>query len=119
MTIRRKILRRAKRARCHAVGVDGFRHLGDKVLDISPFGLLVAADDEVFVGEDVIVTFQLDGKWFDADGKVSRVIEGYREGDPGYAFGIEFTCISLNDRIDIGERLVGVPPPVPQRLVRA
>lgn len=119
MSLRRKIVRRAQRAKCSAVGVDGFRLLGDKILDISPYGLLVAADQEVFVGEEVIISFELGGKWFDADGEVTRVIEGWRDGDPGYAFGLAFTNISLCDRIDLSERLRGVPPPVPQRAIRA
>lgn len=118
---RRRILRRALRGRCEAVALDGFRRLGEKVLDVSPHGMLLAADDAAEVGDTVIVTFQLgadEETWFDAEAEVARVIEGWREGDPGYALGLRFTQIDLSTRLVLADRLVGTPPPVPQRAVR-
>ena len=56
--------------------------------------------------------------WYDAEAEVARIIEGWREGDPGYALGLRFTHIDLSTRLVLAERLVGTPPPVPQRAVR-
>ncbi|MBX3251095.1 MAG: PilZ domain-containing protein [Myxococcales bacterium] len=120
--IRRRIVRRALRGRCEAVGLDGFRRIGERILDVSPLGMMLAADEEVRVGEAVIVTFQVGedaDTWFDAEAEVARVIEGWREGDPGYAVGLRFTHIDLASRLLLAERLVGHPPPVPQRALRA
>jgi hypothetical protein len=116
----RRICRRAVRTVCHAVALDDFRLLGERVLDMSPFGLLIACDDGVNVGEGVIVTFRVPGclHWFDAEGKVARVVEGYREGDPGYCAGIRFTRIDLESRFLLRYYLRGLPPPVPARPLR-
>ena len=118
---RRRILRRALRGRCQAVGIDGFRLLGDKVLDLSPLGMMVAADAEAVQGEEVIVSFQMPhtGQWFDAQAEVARVIEGWRPNDPGYAIGLRFTDIDLDSRMELREQLKGLPPPVPARQLRA
>lgn len=118
---RRRVLRRALRGRCEAVALDGFRRLGERVLDVSPHGLLLAADDSAKLGDAVVVTFQLGDDhdtWFDAEAEVARVIEGWREGDPGFALGLRFTHIDLASRLVLADRLVGTPPPVPQRAVR-
>ncbi len=118
---RRKILRRALRTRCQAVAMDGFRLIGDRVLDLSPHGMLVAADAEIAAGEEMVVSFQMPetGEWIDAEAKVARVIEGWRPFDPGYAMGLQFTQIDLDARLKLREQLQGVPPPVPTRSLRA
>jgi len=117
----RRILRRAVHTSCQAVQADEFRLLGNKVLDLSPFGMMVAADDGAKVGDEVFVSFQAPGSgdWFDAEAKVARVIEGWRPGDPGYCLGLRFTKIDLETRLSLGEQLVGWPPPVPTRALRA
>ncbi len=118
---RRRVLRLALRGRCEAGALDGFRRLGERVLDVSPHGMMLAANDAEQVGDAVIVTFQLGDDldtWFDAEAEVARVIEGWREGDPGYALGLRFTNIDLGTRLVLAEKLVGTPPPVPQRAVR-
>jgi hypothetical protein len=117
---RRRILRRAVRSECHAVATEGFRLLGERVLDLSPYGLLLAADEGATRGDDVLVSFQIPGcrRVFDAEAQVARVIEGWRPSDPGYALGLRFTSIALEDRIFLTQRLRGTPPPVPQRRPR-
>ncbi|HJK90926.1 MAG TPA: PilZ domain-containing protein [Polyangiaceae bacterium LLY-WYZ-15_(1-7)] len=117
---RRKIVRRALRTPCQAALLDGFELLGERVLDVSPHGMLLAADAEARVGQDVVVSFQIPGSdtWVDAEAKVARVVGGWREGDPGYAVGLRFTNIALESRIRLGEELRGTPPPVPQRRLR-
>ncbi len=119
MIKRRRIVRRGIRGRCQAVALDGFRLLGEQILDVSPFGLLVAADAESKLGETVVVSFQARGRWYDAVAEVARVVEGWRPWDPGYAIGLRFTQISLADRLELRKRLRGVPPPVPRRALRA
>jgi len=118
---RRRITRRDQRTRCQAVASRDFRLLGDRVLDMSPFGLLVAADDGADVGDEVIVSFRAPGgsEWLDAEAEVVRIVEGWRPGDPGYCIGLRFTSIGLDSRMLLRERLHGVPPPVPQRPLRS
>lgn len=114
---RRRIARRDRRTRCQAVSAQDFRLLGERVIDISPLGLLVAADDGADVGDEVIVSFRAPGgsEWLDAEAEVVRIVEGWRPGDPGYCIGLRFTSIDLETRMLLRERLQGVPPPVPQR----
>jgi hypothetical protein len=116
----RRITRRAWRGRCHAISLNDFRMMGQRVLDMSPYGLLVAADTPVDVGERVLVSFQAPrgAGWFDAEARVARVIEGWRDGDPGYCMGLRFTRIPLSARMELNERLRGLPPPLPQRHAR-
>ncbi|MEM7607539.1 MAG: PilZ domain-containing protein [Myxococcota bacterium] len=115
---RRRILRRARRTTCQAVGLEGFRLLGDRILDLSPHGAMVAADAEVSAGEPVMLSFELDGEYVDAEAVVARVIEGWRPNDPGYAMGLRFTSIALQERLRIAGALEGTPPPVPTRELR-
>ena len=117
---RRRILRRAVRSECHAVAAEGFRLLGQRVLDVSAYGMLLAADRGAEPGEEVLVSFQIPGspRVFDVEAKVARVIEGWRPRDPGYALGLQFTQIPLEDRLFIRDHLRGTPPPVPQRALR-
>ncbi len=117
---RRRVLRRSVRSRCQAVTAGSFRLLGERVLDVSPFGLLLAADAGATPGEEVLVSFRIPGcrRVFDAEAKVARVIEGWRPHDPGYALGLQFTEIALEDRLFLTQRLRGTPPPVPQRALR-
>ncbi|NOY92738.1 MAG: PilZ domain-containing protein [Deltaproteobacteria bacterium] len=117
----RRILRRAVRTSCQAVETDEFRLLGERVLDLSPHGMMIAADDGAKVGDEVIVSFQAPGSdaWFDAEAEVARVIEGWRPGDPGYCLGLRFTKIALEARLALTDKLRGWPPPVPSRALRA
>lgn len=108
------------KARCQAVSADDFRFLGDKVLDMTPHGLLVACDTGVRLGEEVLISFQAPrtGEWIDAEGRVVRVIEGFRQWDPGYCVGVQLTHIELPTRMRLHELLRGFPPPVPCRDLR-
>jgi hypothetical protein len=116
----RRSLRRAFRARCQAVVLDEFRLVGDRILDLSPRGLLLACDDEVELGQELVVSFQAPrgGPWIDVEAEVARVIDGYRPYDPGYAAGLRFTRIDRPDQGELLARLAGLPPPVPHRPLR-
>lgn len=120
-TFHRRAVRRAVRGRCHAVGTREFSLLGERMLDLSPRGMLVACDAPTGVGDDVVVSFRApgsDGLWLDAEATVARIIEGLRPGDPGYCIGLDFTYFEKCSRDELLTRLAGLPPPVPQRRVR-
>lgn len=120
-TSSRRAVRRDVRTRCQAVGLSRFRLLGEQVLDLSPRGMLVACDTGVELGEDVLVSFRAPGQdrlWMDAEAQIARVVNGYRPGDRGYCIGLDFTYLERVDRNELLTRLVGVPPPVPQRRLR-
>jgi len=117
----RRSMRRVVRASCQAVALDEFRLIGDRILDLSPRGLLLACDTQVERGQELVVSFQAPqgGPWIDVEAEVARVIEGWRPYDPGYAAGLRFTRIDRPARGELLSRLAGFPPPVPQRRVRA
>lgn len=114
----RRAVRRAVRTRCTAVATRDFSFLGQRVLDLSPRGMLLAADAPARVGDDVVVTFMApgrDGIWMDAEAEVSRVVHGLREGDPGFCLALDFTYFEKHARQELLCRLAGTPPPIPQR----
>ncbi|MBW2461027.1 MAG: PilZ domain-containing protein [Deltaproteobacteria bacterium] len=117
----RRSMRRAFRSNCQAVALDGFRLVGDRILDLSPRGLLLACDDEIVTGEELVVSFKAPrgGEFIDVEAVVARVVGGWRPYDPGYAAGLRFTRIDAPDRGELLSRLAGLPPPVPHRRLRA
>lgn len=114
---RRRTLRRGLRARCQAVRILGLSSVGERILDLSPRGALVACDEEVEVGERLLVGFRAPngGPWINAEAEVARIIAGWREGDPGYCAGVRFLDLDRETQGELVVRLAGVPPPVPQR----
>lgn len=114
----RRAVRRAVRTRCHAVATRDFSLLGERVLDLSPRGMLVACDAPARVGDDVVVSFRAPGQdtlWLDAEAEISRVVHGMREGDPGFCLALDFTYFEKSARNELLCRLAGTPPPIPQR----
>lgn len=114
----RRAVRRAVRTRCTAVATRDFEFLGERVLDLSPRGMLVACDGPARLGDKAIVTFLAPGRdtlWMDAEAEISRVIHGMREGDPGYCLALDFTYFEKSARQELLCRLAGTPPPIPQR----
>lgn len=114
----RRAVRRAVRTRCHAVATRDFSLLGERVLDLSPRGMLVACDAPARVGDDVVVSFRAPGQdtlWLDAEAAISRVVHGMREGDPGFCLALDFTYFEKSARNELLCRLAGTPPPIPQR----
>ncbi|MBZ0121346.1 MAG: PilZ domain-containing protein, partial [Sandaracinaceae bacterium] len=79
---RRRSVRRAVRARCQAVRLDGFRLIGERILDLSTRGALLACDAPVRRGDHLLLSFRCPngGPWIDADVEVERVVEGWRAG---------------------------------------
>lgn len=116
----RRTMRRAARTRCQAVGYQDFRLIGERGLDLSTRGMLVACDDRVVLGDEVIVSFRAPGHgnmWMDAEAEVARIVQGYRVGDPGFCVGLRFTYFERHARQELLARLAGCPPPVPRRRV--
>jgi len=119
--IQRRAVRRAVRTRCQLVGVEEFRLLGERVVDLSPRGMLVACDRSTRIGADMLVSFKVPGRdeiWLDAEAVVARIIEGQRFGDAGYCAGLDFTYFEKTARNELLARLAGCPPPVPRRRLR-
>ncbi len=120
-TFHRRAVRRAVRTSCQAVGMREFQLLGDRALDLSPRGMLIACDGSARLGDEIVVSFKapgVDALWLDAEARVARIIEGLRPGDPGYCVGLDFTYFERSSRGELLTRLAGLPPPVPQRRVR-
>ena len=120
-SVQRRAVRRAVRVECQAVQLNQFQLFGERVLDLSPVGMLVSCDRTTRLGDDVLVSFKApgaDAPWFDAEAEVARVIQGYRAADPGYCAGLRFTYFEKSARNELLTRLVGLPPPLPQRRLR-
>ena len=122
----RATTRRAVRARCQAVAERGFRLVGERALDLSTHGLLLACDAGVEVGEAVLLSIEMPAaapgeprEWIDAEAVVARIVEGYRNGDRGYCAGLRFTGIDFESWRALRHGLRGTPPPVPTRSLRS
>jgi hypothetical protein len=114
----RRAVRRAAHIRCQAVSDARFELLGERALDVSPRGMLVACDAQAILGDEVVVSFQAPGPeeiWFDAEAEIVRIVHGLRLSDPGYCVGLRFTYFERAARNELLSRLAGVPPPVPGR----
>lgn len=99
----RRTTRHAIKATGQAVEAETFTLMGDKFLEASAEGCLLACDAEAKVGQRVYMTFQLPtGKWFDAEAEIVRIIEGYRDGDPGYCAGLKFVDFDRKERLELG-----------------
>jgi hypothetical protein len=117
----RRALRRAVRTSCQAVGLHDFDLVGERVLDLSPRGMLLASDRPMELGEELLVSFRAPGHevlWLDAEAHVARIVQGYRLGDPGYAVGLELSYLERSAQKELLVRLAGHPPPIPQRRPR-
>jgi hypothetical protein len=107
----RKTTRHVVRTRGQIVDVESFSLVGDRFLDVSSQGCLIACDSGVLRGQRLVMSFRLptSGLWFDAEGEVVRVIEGWREGDPGYAAGVRFVEFDRRARLELGVDLRELP----------
>jgi hypothetical protein len=116
----RKSVRRTAEVSCQAVAEKGFRFLGDRTLDLSPRGVLVASRSEVSIGETVLLSFRVPrGRtWIDAEARVARVVKGTRKTDGERAIGLEFTRLDAMDRAVLEGALEKLVPTVPARALR-
>lgn len=114
----RRTVRRAVRSECTALGINEYREIGTEVLDLSPQGMLVACNQSVEIGDPIMLFFRapgVDELWLDAEAEVTRIVHGMRRYDRGYCMGVRFTYLEGPDRKQLSNRLVGYPPPIPQR----
>lgn len=91
--------------------MDDFRLVGERILDLSPKGMLLACDEEMKLGQEVLASFR--SPFLGPDvvvlGVVTRVIEGWRLGDPGYCVGIRFIEMESEYAHELSERLRQLP----------
>ncbi len=113
----RKTTRYVVKARGQAVDLDGFELVGERVLDASAEGCLLACDREVKKGQTLLLSFQVpaSGLWFDVEADVVRVIQGHRDGDPGYCAGLRFRDFDRSARLALGIDLREHPRVAAQR----
>ncbi|AKF05380.1 PilZ domain-containing protein [Sandaracinus amylolyticus] len=100
-----------------AMSLDGHQLIGDRVLDASGEGVLVACDERVELGQRVFVSYPVPRSElvFDAETEVVRIVRGEREGDPGYCAGLRFVAFDRRDRLALGIDLRELPL-VPRRV---
>ena len=91
--------------------MDDFQLVGTRVLDLSPRGAMVACDEEMEVGQELLMSFRSPwlGPFVVMLGEVTRVIEGWREADPGYAVGVRFLELEDDVRRELADRLEPFP----------
>ena len=112
-TRRRRTMRRAVTADCQAVRLEGFHLVGDRILDLSPRGALIACDRLVIPGEELLLSFRSPGRgpYIDATAEVRRVYSGSGRA----IIGTEFLDLDVETRHELLVRLAGFPPPIPKR----
>jgi len=85
--------------------------IGERVLDLSDRGALIACDEEMAVGEELMVSLRT--PWLGPTvvllAEVTRVIEGWRDGDPGYCVGVRFIELDEGVRRELWGRLQPFP----------
>jgi len=116
----RAALRRQVRIPCQIVEEESFSLIANESIDLSVRGMRVKALRAVPVGTRVIASFRVPGSslYLDLDAEVTRVLWGRRKGDRCTALGLSFFDLSAVDRAILGSRLMGLPPPAPERRLR-
>lgn len=91
--------------------MDDFKLVGERILDLSPRGMLLACDTRMELGQEVLASFR--SPWLGPNmvvlGTVARVIEGWRLGDPGYCVGIRFIELEPEPARELSDRLRLLP----------
>lgn len=117
----RREVRRSLSLRCQMIRAKDFDFVGERVLDLSPDGMLVETSADLEPGETVHVSFQATdlNLWFHTDAKVARRVRGRRDEDRGVrAVGLSFAGLSRLRRLILRGHLRRVPPPLPKRAQR-
>ncbi len=106
--------RRAARIACQVVREHDFRLIADRIIDLSPGGLLVGPADPVLTGERLLISFRIPGfaDWIDGEALVARVVHGRRPGEYSRGLGLSFCDIHPLSRFKL-ERVLRHLPPVP------
>ncbi len=116
----RREIRKAVGIGCQVVRERDFRLVAKQTLDLSPDGMLVPMEDDLVVGENLIVTFQTTqlGIWFDTEAVVTRILHGRRDYDKRPCFSLRFSTLDRVKRFVLRGHLRRVPPPLPKRAPR-
>ncbi|MCC6876033.1 MAG: PilZ domain-containing protein [Sandaracinaceae bacterium] len=111
-TRRRASARRHYRPTCRAIHWGRFELIGERLLEVSTQGCLLACDAEVRAGDELLLTFRMPwlGPHVLVVAEVVRVIEGRRDADPGYCAGLRFVDLDPGDRVELAERLAMLEP---------
>jgi hypothetical protein len=114
---RRREVRRSVRLACHARRMDDWRLVGDRVLDLSPEGMLLLSDERVEEGATLVVSFQATELpiWFDTCATVARIVQGRRPSDTGRALGVHFDTLPAVQRLILRGHLRALPQTTAQR----
>lgn len=111
-----------RRRRRHFVRLEGqvvresdFRQVGTRILNMSEYGMFVATESPLEIGDGIILAFMapFTRTWVDAEAIVTRVAHGRRSADRAVGAGLEFMDISDVSRALLREQLRGLPPPLP------
>jgi c-di-GMP-binding flagellar brake protein YcgR len=113
----RRAFRREVILSCQVVRERDFRLVSDLALDLSTQGMLVATEELVLTGEEVLVSFRPPrGKeWLDVSATVARVVHGRRPGDRGRCLGLAFHGLDAAKEHVLFRHLRGLPAPEPGR----
>jgi hypothetical protein len=116
----RAALRRRVRLPCQVVEQESFSLLSEECVDLSLTGMRVKALVPAPVGSKVLVSFRVPSSslYIDVDAEVTRIMWGRRSGDRCSCLGLRFLDLSRVDRAILKSRLVGLPPPAPERTLR-
>lgn len=107
----RRMSRHLISTRGEVVALDDFELVGNRILDASAEGALIACDRRVELGQNIVLSFPVPGSGlvFDAEAEITRIIHGMRTGDPGYCAGVRYTDFDRRDRLALGIDLRRLP----------
>lgn len=113
-------IRKAVSIDCQVVRERDFRLIASRTIDLSPDGMLVPIEEDIAIGEPLVVTFQATqlGIWFDSEATVSRLLHGRRDYDKRPCMGLTFSTLDRVKRLVLRGHLRRVPPPLPKRAPR-
>jgi hypothetical protein len=107
--------RRSARLACQLVRERDFRLIADRIVDLSPAGLLVGPADPVLTGQRLLLSFCLPGSsyWIDGEAVVTRVVHGRRPGEYSRGLGLSLEGLSPFARMMLERTLLSLPPVPP------
>jgi len=93
--------------------MNDFTLVGTRVVDLSTRGAMIACDEQMEVGQELMISLRTPwlGPYVVMLGEVRRVVEGWREGDPGYCVGVRF--LETEDDAEIRRELTRRLAPFP------
>jgi hypothetical protein len=113
---RRREIRHAACLSC-TVRRKGWQLIGDRMVDLSPRGMLFLSAEPVDVGARLLVSFRATelAIAFETRATVARVVQGRRRDDTGRALGLRFDSLPAVSRLILRGHLRRVPCSVARR----